>query len=580
MASSSSNPAVVYEPEDKCPPWMAVGTAVQGVTLVLAPTILVVAITVRSAGQDAEFLNWAAFATLIIVGLMMVLQASKIGRMGGGHLVVCGVTTNYIAVSVIALAEGGPTMVASLIVLSAVFYCAIAMWLPLLRKIITPTVAGTVLMLIAAVTLPFAIDLINKVPESAPSFAGTVTAGITVLLTAALVLRAPRLWRPWSISLGVIAGCIAAAVMGIYDTDAFVSAPWIGIPEISFPGLDLTPDIGFWALLPMFLIVTLIQAIKNISDGMIVQRVSRKRAQATDFRLIQGSIYANGTGILMSGVAGTPPTSTYSSLTVPLVSVTGVATRSVGYIMAGLLLLIAFLPKINGALLTIPNPVLGGFLIFALGLIFIEGIQTVVRSGLDPQKAIVAGIAFGIGLGMQHENLLAAFLPHPWGTLLGNGITVGAATAIAFTAFLSLSSKRPRRIETVLDVSELQRIDEFLQSVAANLGWNTDSANRLRSAGEETLEVLSNSYAEVSDGKPPRLAISAHPDDSDVELEFVAVSDEGNIEDRLAYLQDETETIDEADISLRLLRHHASSVKHQKYHGVDIVTVRVAGTKS
>ena len=580
MASSSSNPAVVYEPEDKCPPWMAVGTALQGVTLVLAPTILVVAITVRSAGQDAEFLNWAAFATLIIVGLMMVLQASKIGRMGGGHLVVCGVTTNYIAVSVIALAEGGPTMVASLIVLSAVFYCAIAMWLPLLRKIITPTVAGTVLMLIAAVTLPFAIDLINKVPESAPSFAGSVTAGITVLLTAALVLRAPRLWRPWSISLGVIAGCIAAAVMGIYDTDAFVSAPWIGIPEISFPGLDLTPDIGFWALLPMFLIVTLIQAIKNISDGMIVQRVSRKRAQATDFRLIQGSIYANGTGILMSGVAGTPPTSTYSSLTVPLVGVTGVATRSVGYIMAGLLLLIAFLPKINGALLTIPNPVLGGFLIFALGLIFIEGIQTVVRSGLDPQKAIVAGIAFGIGLGMQHENLLAAFLPHPWGTLLGNGITVGAATAIAFTAFLSLSSKRPRRIETVLDVSELQRIDEFLQSVAANLGWNTDSANRLRSAGEETLEVLSNSYAEVSDGKPPRLTISAHPDDSDVELEFVAVSDEGNIEDRLAYLQDETETIDEADISLRLLRHHASSVKHQKYHGVDIVTVRVAGTKS
>ena len=580
MASSSSNPAVVYEPEDKCPPWMAVGTALQGVTLVLAPTILVVAITLRSAGQDAEFLNWAAFATLIIVGLMMVLQASKIGHMGGGHLVVCGVTTNYIAVSVIALAEGGPTMVASLIVLSAVFYCAIAMWLPLLRKIITPTVAGTVLMLIAAVTLPFAIDLINKVPESAPSFAGTVTAGITVLLTAALVLRAPRLWRPWSISLGVIAGCIAAAVMGIYDTDAFVSAPWIGIPEISFPGLDLTPDIGFWALLPMFLIVTLIQAIKNISDGMIVQRVSRKRAQATDFRLIQGSIYANGTGILMSGVAGTPPTSTYSSLTVPLVGVTGVATRSVGYIMAGLLLLIAFLPKINGALLTIPNPVLGGFLIFALGLIFIEGIQTVVRSGLDPQKAIVAGIAFGIGLGMQHENLLAAFLPHPWGTLLGNGITVGAATAIAFTAFLSLSGKRPRRIEAVLDVSELQRIDEFLHSVAANLGWNTDSANRLRSAGEETLEVLSNSYAEVSDGKPPRLTISAHPDDSDVELEFVAVSDEGNIEDRLAYLQDETETIEEADISLRLLRHHASSVKHQKYHGVDIVTVRVAGTKS
>ena len=333
----------------------------------LAPTILVVAITVRSAGQDAGFLNWAAFATLIIVGLMMVLQAAKIGRLGGGHLVICGVTTNYIAVSVIALSEGGPTMVASLVVLSGIFYCAIAMWLPLLRKIITPTVAGTVLMLIAAVTLPFAIDLINEVPESSPPYAGTVAAGVTALFTVALVLRAPRLWRPWSISLGVIAGCVAAALMGIYDAGAFVSASWFGIPEIGFPGLDLMPSIEFWALLPMFLIVTLIQAIKNISDGMIVQRVSRKVPRATDFRLIQGSIYANGTGILMSGVAGTPPTSTYPSLTVPLVNVTGVATRSVGYVMAGILLLIAFLPKINGALLTIPNPVLGGFLVFAPG---------------------------------------------------------------------------------------------------------------------------------------------------------------------------------------------------------------------
>ena len=566
-----------YEPDEKCPPWVAIGTAFQGVTLVLAPTILVVAITVRSAGQDAGFLNWAAFATLIIVGSMMVLQAAKIGRLGGGHLVICGVTTNYIAVSVIALSEGGPTMVASLVVLSGIFYCAIAMWLPLLRKIITPTVAGTVLMLIAAVTLPFAIDLINEAPESAPPYAGTVAAGITALLTVALVLRAPRLWRPWSISLGVIAGCIAAALMGIYDASAFVSASWFGIPEISFPGLDMMPSVEFWALLPMFLIVTLIQAIKNISDGMIVQRVSRKVPRATDFRLIQGSIYANGTGILMSGVAGTPPTSTYPSLTVPLVSVTGVATRSVGYVMAGILLLIAFLPKINGALLTIPNPVLGGFLVFALGLVFIEGIQTLVRAGLDPQKSMVAGLAFGIGLGMQHENLLAGFLPEPWGTLLGNGITVGTATAILLTALVDLSRARSQRLETALQLSALKDIDEFLQSVASKMGWGSEPTEKLRSAGEEALAVLSSAHSEQTDDKPSRLIITARAENGDVELEFTTVSDETNIEDRLAYLEDEPETVDPSDISFRLLRHYASSVRHQKYQNVDILTIMVAG---
>ena len=59
------------------------------------------------------------------------------------------------------------------------------------------------------------------------------------------------------------------------------------------------------------------------------------------------------------------------------------------------------------------------------------------------------------------------------------------------------------------------------------------------------------------------------------ELEFSAVSGDENIEDRLAYLSEEPEIEDEREISFRLLRHYASSVRHQKYHNVDIVTVQV-----
>ena len=36
---------------------------------------------------------------------------------------------------------------------------------------------------------------------------------------------------------------------------------------------------------------------------------------------------------------------------------------------------------------------------------------------------------------------------------------------------------------------------------------------------------------------------------------------------------------DSREISFRLLRHYASSVRHQKYHGVDIVTVSVVGSR-
>ena len=59
-------------------------------------------------------------------------------------------------------------------------------------------------------------------------------------------------------------------------------------------------------------------------------------------------------------------------------------------------------------------------------------------------------------------------------------------------------------------------------------------------------------------------------------MDFVSVlEDDENLADRLAYLDDEDESMDEREISFRLLRHYASSVRHQKYYGMDIVTVRV-----
>ena len=101
---------------------------------------------------------------------------------------------------------------------------------------------------------------------------------------------------------------------------------------------------------------------------------------------------------------------------------------------------------------------MGGFLLIAIGMLFVEGVQTLARAGLDPQKAIVVGLAFSIGLGMQHQNILADLLPSPWGALLGNGMTIGTVTAIALTAFLELTSPRSRRLEVRLDIGDLPQI--------------------------------------------------------------------------------------------------------------------------
>ena len=76
----------------------------------------------------------------------------------------------------------------------------------------------------------------------------------------------------------------------------------------------------------------------------------------------------------------------------------------------------------------------------------------------------------------------------------------------------------------------------------------------------------------------PRLIIDARPQGTMVELEFVATTRRENIEDQLTYLADETPVPTFDELSLRLLRHHAATVRHQKFHGVDIVTVQVEGS--
>ena len=575
MAATQGNKEIRYEVDEWCPLPLALGVGIQGIMIGLAPTILIVAITVLAANQDDRYLSWAVFAALIISGIGTILQAAKIGRLGGGHLLIMGVTPNFIAVSVLAIEEGGLPMLASLIVLSSLFYLALAIWLPLLRRILTPVVSGTVLMLIAAMVLPIAFDRMREVPEGASMAAGPCVAGVMLAVATLFMLRGSPNWRPWSLLLGILAGCAAALPFGLYDFERLKSATWVGIPEVGFPGLDLTPSSGFWALLPMFLIVTLVQAIKGISDNIVIQQVSRRLPRATDFRLIQGSIFANGFGVLLSGLTGTPPTTSYSSSTVSLINLTGISARTTGYFVGGLIVALAFFPKIINVLLCIPSPVMGGFLLVAIGMLFVEGIQTLVRAGLNLQKTVVVGLAFSIGLGMQHDNVLVDLLGNPWGDLLGNGITVGTATALALTMFLELTRPRARRMEVRLDIASLPRIDSFLQEVTSKMGWDTPAIERLRSAGEETLISLLPPENPNPEDEAPRLIVMARPLPGAVEMEFIAVFDEENLEDRLTYLAEQPEAFDERELSFRLLRHYATSVRHRKYQGLDIVTVKV-----
>ena len=574
------NRRIRYEPDDRCPPLVTAGVAFQGVVLILANTVLMVTIIVRAAGEGELYLGWAVFAALVIAGVTTALQASHVGRVGAGHILMTGAGPHFIAISVVALTEADLATLASLIVVSSLFQFAMAAWLPFLRRIVTPIVSGTALMLIAVAVMPIAVGRLTDVPAGAPEGDGLIAAGVTLAVATGMVLRASGVWRLWAPLSGILAGCATAVFFGLYDLRAVVEASWFDLPGLAaWPGIDLTPDARFWALLPVFAIVSVVAAIKTSSDGAVIQQASARQPRATDFRLVQGALNASGVGILLSGLAVTPPVIIYLPSSVSLINLTGVAARSVGYAIGGTLFALAFLPKLTAVLLAVPSPVMGAFLLIIMGLLFVEGIRTVFQDGLDPQKGLVVGVALALGVGLESGSVFESVLGPTWSASLGNGMTIGVLATVLLTAFLELTSPRRRRLDVELDVSAAAGIDAFLREIAGRSGWNAASGGRLRGAGEEALECLLQLRGEQAAGAAPRLILFARPGRETVEMEFLVVSERENIEDHLTYLSERAETPEESELSFRLLRHYASSVRHRQYHGIEIVTVKVAGSR-
>ena len=377
---------------------------------------------------------------MLICAAITALQAFQLRRFGAGHIVLTWPAAMFIAIMVATISSGGPVTFASLMVVCSLVQVALAWWLPTLRRIITPAVSGTVTMLIAVSVLPIAFDSVQDVPAGTPPTAGPVIAGVTLLVSAIVTLRASGRWRLVAPFISILVGCAVAAGFGVLNGDRIAEASWLGIPDVPALSFDLTPGREFWALLPSFAILTLVLGIKTISDGVVIQQGSRRLPRAIDFRQIQGMVSVNGIGMLLAGIAGTLPPMANSSYSLSLINLTGVAARRVGVGVAIVIVALAFFSKIAAVLLTIPGPVLGAYLMLAMGILFVGGCQTIMRDGLDPRRVLVVALASALGLGLHGHSITRDLFGDELGGLLGNGVTIGAVVAIGMTLLLEAMS--------------------------------------------------------------------------------------------------------------------------------------------
>ncbi len=574
MSARETNDNILYEPHEVPPPLVSLGHGFQSVMGRLASMAAVTAIIVQASGQPDSYLSWVFFISLVVCGLGTICQTFQIWRFGSGYPLGVSNGSAYIAVCISALAAGGPAMLSSLIIVSALFQFALVSRLSLLRRIITPLVSGAVLMLLSATIMSVLFSRVSNTSEDVPQAAVAAVAATTFAVVVAFRLFGSSFWQQWGPIIGILAGTAVAAPFGLMDMQPFLKASWVGIPFDSWPSFDFSLSAEFWALLPGFVIVNLAATIYSISGMVLVQQVSWRRPRATDFRVVQGGLNMVGLTNMLSAFLGGFPNMAPPGIAGRIV-LSGVATRRIGLYGGGILIAVAFLPKLIAIIAAIPGAVFGAYVIVSLSLLFVQGMRMVLQDGIDARKSVIVGVALWLGVGFQNDLIFPNLLTGAWGSLLGNGLTTGSIILIVLTLLLEITGPRRKRLNVEFDVSAFPSIDAFLGEFASQADWNEASANRLRSAGEETLSSLLPRDDDQASDDQQRLMVSARRAGKKIELEFVATSEETNLEDRLAYLSEQPEIQNDRDLSFRLLRHYASSVRHRKYHNIDIITVEV-----
>ena len=574
MAASASGDArsIRFEPDEKPPHLLSLALGFQYALLSVTAIVIVPAVVVRAAGGGEDYLSWAVFSVLCVCGISTLMQVLTVGRIGAGYILLMATSGAFIAVCVAALRAGGPGLLASLVICSSLIQLLMSQRLSWMRRIFTPTVTGTVIMMIAATVMPIVFEMLET-PEGANPTGVQASAIVTLVVFLGVALRGGGAWRLWAPVIGVVIGCMVALYFGLYDVNRITEAPWFGLPIAHWPGIHFGFGPDFWGLLPAFVVVTLVGAVETIGDGVAIQRVSWRKPRAVDHRAVQGAVAADGVGNLLSGFLATVPNTTYST-SVSVVELTGVAARRVGVYIGFILIALAMFPKVLALFIAIPDAVAAAYLLALLAMLFVLGMEIIIQDGIDFRKAIVVGVSFWVGTGFEEQKIFAEYLPTAWMDVLSNGMVSGGLCAIGLTLFIEITNPRPKRMDTSLDIGELPKINEFLANFAKRQKWGPAMLERLLSVSEEAVLVLTERVDADSDEKQ-RLRVIARRDEKGAELEFLAGGADANLEDVLSNIDMARGAPVEHELSLRLLQHFASSVRHHQYHEVDVLTVHI-----
>ena len=551
---------------------LSASLGLQAAVLMISGIALTPVIVLRGADADPSLHGWVIFAALLVSGVTTWLQGRPFWILGSGYALFMGTSGAFIAVGIAAVQSGGLSLLATLAAVSALFQFAFAARLHWFRRVITPEVGGVVVMLIVVTVFPICANLMNDVSPEHSDFPAAATAGVTFLITTGLALLGRGKWRLWGPFIGLVAGCSMAAAFDLFSVRPIISARWIGLPETAWPGMDLSFGAAFWALLPGFVIVTLVGAIETYGDAISIQSVSHRQRKPIDFRVIQKALYTDGLGNFLSGMLGTLPNTTYST-SISLVEFTGVAARRVAMFGGIVYVILAFFPKISALLQVIPNPVVGAYLLVLLAILFISGLRLVAEGGLDYEKGLIVSLSFWVGIAFQNQMVFPELLTDWMHALLDNGMTAGGLCAMILNGLMAIFQKGGDTIWFSPSRHPFPMLRAFIRSQGQRAGWSDDAIQRCELVGEEALLYLRNGVLTAKE--KTRLSIVMEKETA--HLEFSTGVETPNLAAEIQSLEPEPVNV-ENEAGLRILRAMAATVNHQQFGNRSFLMLSVASS--
>ena len=387
---------------------------------------------------DLETTGFLVSMSLFVSGVATFVQCRRLGPVGCGLLCVQGTSFSFIGPIIAAGLAGGLPAIFGATIAGSVVEMLVSRVLKYMRRIITPLVSGIVVTLIGLSLIKVGITACGggEAAKAAGTFGSIEYVGLAALVLALIIFfnrSSNHYLRMSSIVIGLVIGYVVSWAMGMVN---FSDIPDFGNLNIPIPfKYGVSFDLSAIVSLGLVYLITAIEAYGDITANSLI---SGQPVEGEKFmKRASGGILADGFNSMLAGIFNSFPNSIFAQNN-GMIQLTGVASRYVGYFIAGMLVLLGLFPVVGLIFSLMPEPVLGGATLLMFGTVAAAGIRIIASQDINRKATLVIAISFSFGLSVELVPEILSQLPETVRNIFSSGITTGGVTAILTNALIQI----------------------------------------------------------------------------------------------------------------------------------------------